>query len=70
MEFEFSGGDFTMPFGKYKGQQIKSLPTDYLEYHVGPNPGGKKKQIKQALYREAFIGELARRKEKADAGKL
>lgn len=64
-ELEWDGGEIVMPFGRYRGKRVKDLPIDYLEYHVGPNPDKKKKQIKQPLYREAFLGELERRKLKA-----
>jgi uncharacterized protein (DUF3820 family) len=51
---------FTMPFGKFKGQDIEDIETDYLEWIVGEQWFKEKfkdgrKAIEQELeYREKF----------------
>ena len=30
-----STGDFIMPFGKYKGEPLSEIPTEYLDYVLG-----------------------------------
>jgi uncharacterized protein (DUF3820 family) len=62
---------YEMPFGKYKGQLIRSLPISYLEWFAQKGfPAGKLGQLLQTMYEirlnglEYLLNELEVRQQK------